>query len=382
MMELLNYENLRLIWWLFIGVLLIGFAVMDGFDLGVAAMLPFVARTDNERRVAINSIGPTWEGNQVWFILGGGAVFAAFPLLYATAFSGFYFAMFLVLVALIVRPVGFDFRHKIDDSRWRAAWDTCLFIGGVVPAVVFGVAIGNLFLGVPFTFDEDMRLFYTGGFWALLNPFALLVGVVSLSMLVMQGATFLSLKTEGDVARRAGQVMTIACAVFVVTFIIAGIWVSYGMDGYVITSEVNPLAPSNPLAKTVSTESGAWLANYTANPLLFVFPVIALAGALGARVLVKAQAHVLAFISSSLTVAGTIATAGASLFPFFMPSSQNLDASLTLWDASSSHTTLMIMFFATLIFLPLIIIYTSWIYRVMRGKVTEDYVKSNSGSLY
>ncbi|MDX1805350.1 MAG: cytochrome d ubiquinol oxidase subunit II [Alcanivorax sp.] len=382
MMELLNYENLRLIWWLFVGVLLIGFAVMDGFDLGVGALLPFVAKTDNEKRVAINSIGPTWEGNQVWFVLGGGAVFAAFPLLYATAFSGFYFAMFLVLVALILRPVGFDFRHKIDHPRWRAVWDAALFIGGAVPALVFGIAIGNLFRGVPFTFDGDMRLFYTGGFWALLNPFALLVGLVSLSMLMMQGATFLGLKTEGKVAQRAATAQTLACLAFVVTFILAGLWVSFGMDGYVITSAIDPQGPSNPLAKTVATEHGAWLANYLHHPVLFAFPLIALLGALLSQRLTATRSNGLAMIVSSLSVAGTIATAGASLFPFFMPSSQNLNASLTLWDASSSHTTLMIMFFATLIFLPIIILYTGWIYRVMRGKVSEDFVKSNSNSLY
>nr|MCU0563367.1 cytochrome d ubiquinol oxidase subunit II [Desulfobacterales bacterium] len=154
---LFDYFTLKVIWWLFVGVLLIGFAVMDGFDLGVGALLPFVARTDDERRVLINSIGPTWEGNQVWFITGGGAIFAAWPLVYSAAFSGFYWALLLVLFALFFRPVGFEYRSKVADPRWRTAWDWGLFVGGAVPALVFGVAFGNLLQGVPFTYDDMLR---------------------------------------------------------------------------------------------------------------------------------------------------------------------------------------------------------------------------------
>ena len=222
-MVFLDYETLRLIWWVLLGVLLIGFAIMDGFDLGVAALLPFVGRSDTERRVLINTIGPVWEGNQVWFILGGGAIFAAWPPLYAVSFSGFYLAMFLVLAALILRPVGFKFRGKLADPRWRAVWDTALFIGGVVPALVFGVAVGNVLQGVPFFFDDSLRATYTGGLLGLFNPFALLCGVVSLAMLVMQGGAFLALKTEapdrdtrgakaGSLAARGGALRRFAVA--------------------------------------------------------------------------------------------------------------------------------------------------------------------------
>src|SRR6516165_527735 len=168
----LDYETLRLIWWLFLGVLLIGFAIMDGYDLGVGMLLPLVARSDTERRVAINAIAPFWEGNQVWFILGGGAVFAAWPPVYAASFSGFYLAMFLVLGTLILRPVGFDFRNKLAEPRWRNAWDWALTVGGAVPALLFGVAFGNLFLGLPFHYDELQRPVFTGSFFSLLHPFA------------------------------------------------------------------------------------------------------------------------------------------------------------------------------------------------------------------
>ena len=159
-----DYETLRLLWWALLGILLIGFAVMDGFDLGVAALLPIVGRTAEERRIVINTIGPVWEGNQVWLVLGAGAIFAAWPALYAMAFSSFYLAMLLVLLALILRPVGFTFRGKIDDPRWRHVWDTALVVSGVVPALVFGLAFGNVLEGVPFNYDADLRLSYTGGF--------------------------------------------------------------------------------------------------------------------------------------------------------------------------------------------------------------------------
>jgi len=200
---LFDYFTLKIIWWLLVGALLIGFAVMDGFDLGVGALLPFVAKTDDERRVLINSIGPTWEGNQVWFITGGGALFAAWPLVYAAAFSGFYWALLLVLFALFFRPVGFEYRSKVADPRWRSAWDWGLVVGGAVPALVFGVSFGNLLQGVPFTFDDMLRPFYSGSFFGLLNPFALLTGVVSLAMLVMHGAVYLQMRTEGAIAQRA-----------------------------------------------------------------------------------------------------------------------------------------------------------------------------------
>ena len=199
----IDYETLKLVWWVFIGVLLIGFAITDGFDMGVAAWLPFLGKTDDERRVIINSVGATWEGNQTWLVTAAGAIFAAWPFVYAAAFSGLYIALLLVLFALFFRPVGFDYRSKLADPRWRNGWDWALFTGGAVPALVFGIAFGNLLLGVPFHLDDTMRSFYTGSFWALLNPFALLAGVLSLAMLMMHGAIYLELRTDGVVQQRA-----------------------------------------------------------------------------------------------------------------------------------------------------------------------------------
>src|SRR6266568_6577636 len=242
----LDYEVLRLIWWLFLGVLLIGFAIMDGFDLGVAMILPYVARQDTERRVMINSIGPFWDGNQVWLILGGGAVFAAWPPVYAASFSGFYIAMFLVLATLILRPVGFDFRNKVADARWRAFWDYALFAGGLVPSLVFGVAFGNLLQGVPFRIDGDLRVLYEGsGLFELLNPFGIWCGLVSVAMLATHGAIYLTLKTDGTVRSRARDFAKIGALATIILFAAAGVWVWLGIDGYAITSPIASDGPSN-----------------------------------------------------------------------------------------------------------------------------------------
>jgi len=379
----LDYETLRVIWWLLLGLVLIGFAVMDGFDLGVAALLPVVARNDTERRIVINSVGPVWDGNQVWLILGGGAAFAAWPPLYATAFSGFYIALFLVLAALILRPVGFDFRNKVDDVRWRRVWDSALFIGGIVPTLVFGVAFGNLLLGVPFSFDEELRVTYTGGFLLdLFHPFAVLCGLVSLAMVVMHGGVYLMIKTEAEVAIRARRALYFAGAALLAGVTLAGIWIAFAVDGYVITAGADPAAPSNPLNKTVATEPGAWLNNYREYPWMLLAPVLIYAGAIAALLLVRAARYGWAFVGSALSVLGVVATAGFSMFPFLMPSSSHPSASLTVWDASSSQLTLMIMLVASVIVLPIIASYTTFVYRVLRGRVTADDIHRESGSLY
>jgi cytochrome d ubiquinol oxidase subunit II len=379
---LFDYITLKIIWWLFVGVLLIGFAVTDGFDLGVGTLLPFVARTDEERRVLINSIGPTWEGNQVWFITGGGALFAAWPLVYAAAFSGFYWALLLVLFALFFRPIGFEYRSKIADPRWRSAWDWGLFVGGAVPALVFGVALGNLLQGVPFTFDEMLRPYYGGSFFALLNPFALLAGVMSLSMLVMHGAIYLQMRTEAALAGRARRAARIFGIAFIAAFVIGGLWQAYGIEGYRLVTAPDPGTAYTPLAKTVERAPGAWMANFAARPWMWLAPALAVGGGFLALLLSGARRAGAAFVFSAAALAGTILTAGFTLFPFVMPSSSFPNASLTAYDAVSSHRTLNLMFVAVVLFLPLVLLYTGWVYRVLRGKVTEERVREESHSVY
>ncbi len=378
-----DYEILRVIWWLFLGVLLIGFAIMDGFDLGVAALLPFVARTDTERRVAINTIGPVWDGNQVWLILGGGAVFAAWPMIYAASFSGFYIAMFLVLVTLILRPAGFEFRNKFPDPRWRAFWDYALFAGGVVPSIVFGVAFGNLLQGVPFRIDGDLRIFYQGsGLFELLNPFGLLCGLVSAAMITTHGAIYLTAKADGVVQKRAEAYVRYGSIATVALFALAGVWVAFGIDGYAISDSIAHDGPSNPLLKTVTRAPGQWLANYKAYPWMMLAPALGLTGPLLALACTAARRPGLAFICSGVGIFGIIATAGVSMFPFLMPSDIAPGASMTVWDASSSQTTLFVMLICTLVFLPIVLAYTGVVFRVLRGAVTTQQIESNSTNLY
>ncbi len=379
---LFDYLTLKIIWWVFVGVLLIGFAVMGGFDLGVGTLLPFVARTDEQRRVLLNAVGPTWEGNQVWLITAGGALFAAWPLVYAAAFSGFYWAMLLVLFALFFRPVGFEYRSKIADPRWRSAWDWGLFVGGFVPALVFGVAFGNLLQGVPFHYDDFLRPYYTGSFWGLLNPFALLAGIVSVTMLIMHGAVYLQMRTEGEINARVRKVVRIFSIAFMVAFALAGIWQAFGIDGYRIVSMPDPGAALSPLAKKVEVSAGAWMQNYSTCGYTVLAPILAFAGGILALLLSGAHRPGLAFVGSAAALAGVILTAGFAMFPFVIPSSTDPNGSLTVYDAVSSHRTLNLMFLAVVVFLPIVLAYTSWVYRVMRGKVTEEGVKKETHTAY
>ena len=376
---MLDYATLRVIWWLLLGALLIGFAVTDGFDLGVAALFRWLGRDDAERRAMLESIEPVWDGNQVWLITGGGAVFAAWPLLYAASFSGLYLAMLLLLLSLILRPVGFFFRNKIAEPRWRDAWDWALFVSGAVPALLFGVAFGNLFLGVPFHIDDLGRPVYTGTFVGLLHPFALLAGVASVSMIAMHGATYAALKVGEPMAARARRAASIAAVVLLVALTVAGVWL-VSLKGLRISGALDMAGPSNPLRKTVETVAGAWLSGYGARPAFWLAPLVTYAGALGTILLLRVARPGLAFIASSLATGGVILTAGFALFPFLLPSSSEPSASLTVWDASSSQRTLFIMLLATLLLLPIVLIYTSWVFHLLRGTITLEHVRSQGKS--
>ena len=379
---LFDYITLKFIWWCFVGVLLIGFALTDGFDFGVAMWLPFIGRDDLERRVIINTIGPTWEGNQTWFIAAGGTLFAAWPLVYAAAFSGLYIALMLLLFALFFRPVGFDYRSKLSDPRWRHAWDRGLFVGGLVPPLIFGVAFGNLLQGLPFRYDDSMRLEYLGNFFMLLNPFGLLCGVLGVAMLAMHGATFLDQKTEAEIAERARRAAIWAGAATILLFIVAGIWVGTALEGYRITAMPPADSAFMPIAKTVVRATGAWFDNYARWPLTLALPALGLLGAAAAIVLCALRRSLAAFLASGVAVAGIILTAGAAMFPFVMPSSLAPGSSLTAWDAVASHHSLGVMFWVVAIMLPIVVSYTSWVYGIMRGKVTAARIRENEHESY
>jgi cytochrome d ubiquinol oxidase subunit II len=372
-----DYSTLRVIWWALLGTLLIGFAIMDGFDFGVAGLLKVLGRDNEERLVLIEGIEATWEGNQVWFILAGGATFAAWPMLYAASFSGMYLAIFLVLLAFILRPVGFNFRGKVHDPRWASLWDWVLVASGVVVMLISGVAFGNLFLGLPFRFDDDLRMTWQGGLLDLLHPFALLAGLVSLSMLLAHGACWAALKADEVIAARAVTMARWLTLIYVVLYVGAGIWLGYRIPGYAIAGGALPDGVSNPLFKQVA-QGGTWFASYLQYPLFWIAPVLAIVSALAVQLTVGRRS-VAGFISSSLMVGSTIASAGFALFPFLMPSSLDPRSSLTVWDASSSRGTLQLMLFCTAFFLPIIIVYTSWVYRVMRGRVTLADIRAAHG---
>jgi len=284
-------------------------------------------------------------------------------------------ALMLTLFALFFRPVGIEYRGKVKDPRWRDAWDWGLVIGGAVPALIFGVAFGNLLLGVPFHFDLDQRVFYTGSFFGLLNPFALLAGVVSLGMLTMHGAIYLQLRTDGAVQERARRAALWCGIVFLAAFATAGIWIATGIDAFRIATMPPPGSAFMPHAKTVERVSGGWIANYTQYTWMLSAPVLAFGGTLLALAASGARRAGFAFMLSCFGVAGVVLTAGFALFPFIMPSSSDPKSSLTVYDAVSTHRTLQIMFWVVILFLPIVVAYTSWAYRVMRGTVTERAVR-------
>ncbi|MGV3278610.1 cytochrome d ubiquinol oxidase subunit II [Rickettsiales bacterium LUAb2] len=379
------YEILRITWWILVGVLLIGFAIMDGHDMGVGTLSPFIGKTDTQRRIAINTVAPHWDGNQVWFITAGGAVFAAWPLVYATSFSMLYLAIIALLWTIFLRAPAFDYRSKIQNTKWRTSWDWVLFVGSTVPQLIFGVAFGNLFIGVPFHFDETLRVYsdVNNPIWSLLrlfNPFALLCGLLSLSMITAHGGIYLLIKTEGDLQKRAKKAVLIFTSIAIVLFIIGGLFVGH-LKGFEVTA-ISHVAASNPLNKTVIVTNGAWLNNFYNLPVLWLIPIVGLVGFISSIILVIKNRFGFAFISSGFSMFGVICTAGFALFPFILPSISNPVSSLTVWDATSSKYTLLVMLVAALIFTPIILAYTSWVYRIMRGKVTEEKINNNSKMLY
>lgn len=375
---MLDIEVLRIIWWLLLGVLFMGFAITDGFDFGAAILLPFVARNDMQRRIVLNTIGPFWEGNQVWIILGAGAIFAAWPYVYAASFSGFYLLALLLLLTMgISRPVSFKYRSKMPNETWRRFWDHMVFVGGFFPAMIFGIMLGNVMIGLPYSLDNEMRIAYTGTFFQLFTPFTLWCGLTSLWMLTMHGGLYLAIKTGDPIRKRAIRCSRFAAILLILFFAGAGVWIAIHVKGYLVVSHLNHLGYSNPLHKDVVMRTGAWLYNYAEFPYLMIAPLMGLVGAMFAFAAADYGNSRFAFIASSVSMIGIIATVGFSLFPFILPSSAVPNNSLLVWDASSSRLTLFMMLIGVLVFIPLILMYTSWVYYALRGKVTAETVTSD-----
>jgi cytochrome d ubiquinol oxidase subunit II len=331
--------ELQTVWFILIWILFTGFFLLEGFDYGVGILLPFLGRDDTDRRVIINSIGPFWDGNEVWLITAGAAMFAAFPDWYATMFSGFYLALVLMLLGLIVRGVGFEFRSKDSRPAWRTLWDWMIFAGSLVPALLWGVAFANVARGVPI--DANMQ--YVGGFWNLLNPFALLVGVATVLVFTLHGAIFLSLKTKDELverAHRASGLLWLPSAALVLVGIIVGYF-----------------------ATDLFSHRG---------PILWLLALAAGAAILAAGWFVRVRRHGWAFIMSSLTISLTCGTAALGLYPRVMVSSLNDTWSLTIQNASASQYTLQIMSIIALVFLPIVLLYQGWSYWVFRKRVGRE----------
>ncbi|WP_428678924.1 cytochrome d ubiquinol oxidase subunit II [Reyranella sp.] len=371
-----TYMILLVVWWVLLGVLLTGIGAMVGMDMGVGTLLRYVGRTDSERRVALNVIGPHWDGNQVWFILGGGAIFAAWPLVYATAFSGFYIVMLVLLWSMILRPLGFEYRSKLPSPVWRGVWDLALFLSGLVPMVVFGAAIGNVLQGVPFHFDWRLTSFYTGSFLWLFNPFAVLCGLMSVALAVYMGGSCLASGAEDPIGARARRAAIVGGLAALVIFTVAGFWVST-MEGFKLVAGPDPGVPQTPLHQQVTRVPGGLLANYAAHPALWLLPALVYVGLLLGALAHAIRRPIFAWWLGALAWIGVIGTVGAAMFPFIMPSSSNPSHSLTVWNSGSSLVTLTWMVGFVVIFMPLIIWYTSWAFWVMRGKVGVKHVETS-----
>jgi cytochrome d ubiquinol oxidase subunit II len=331
---------LRDIWFLLIAVLWIGYFVLEGFDFGLGILLPFLGRTDGQRRALINAIGPVWDGNEVWVLVAGGATFAAFPYWYATLFSGFYLALFLILAALIIRGVAFEYRSKRDSAAWRKGWDWAIFLGSAVPALLWGVAFANIVAGVPI--DKNME--FTGNLLTLLNPFALLGGVVTLTLFMTHGAAYIALKTEGELRERANRALVVIGLVAAVAAVLFLAWTQ--IQSLVVVSAVAS-----------------------------VLAALALVGALLANLL-KREGW--AFIGTALTIALAVVALFLHLYPNVMPSSTNSAFNLTITNASSTDLTLTIMTIVAVIFTPLVLLYQGWTYWIFRKRISADRVPDPS----
>ncbi len=372
---LLDYATLKVLWWIFISALFVIFFILGGKDFGVNILLPFLGKTDDERRLIINSIGATWEGNQVWFVTAAGATFAAWPIVYATAFSGLYYAFFLVLLTLILRPPAFDYRSKLESKLWRSTWDWCLFVSGFVPSLVLGVGLGNLLLGVPFQFNEYLQSEYTGSFWALLNPFALLFGLSAVAILMLQAGLYLQKKLPHDFEKRIIRLNVMSAVTFIVLFVLIGLWLQLGVSGFQIESIGNLQGALIPITKNVSIVPQGWLRHFNEIPALWAIPFLTVLCALLAAGCSAKRWSACGIVMGSLCITFALATANIALFPFILPSSINPNHSITLWDGASSHRTLQYMFWVTIVFLPIVLSYTAWVYKVMSGKVENTALK-------
>lgn len=379
-----EYEFLKIAWWLIIGGVLMVYASTAGFDAGVTMYMPFL-RDEMDRRVVLNTSAPTWDGNLTWIVFAGGGLFTVWPAVYGTAFSGMYAALLVILYSLFLRPPGYEYRNKIDNATWRKMWDWGLFLSGVIPVFVFGVALGNCFLGFPYYFDpHTYREFYTGDFWGLLSPYALLSGVISVLMVLMHGSVYLQRRTIGHLRKLAFKVHVISACLLLIGFTVSGLLLMKTMIGYkLISSAANPTL--EPLKNVVQSGVGYWIQTYDQYPWKYLAPVVAYAGIFESLWAAYYGWVTTAFWASCFAVGGIVGTAGATLFPFLMPSSTHPNQSLTIWNASSSQYALNMMLYVGVVLLIIILGYKIFAFNTIWGKksvLTADDIKNDDHSFY
>ena len=395
------YSIVQLLAWVAVGAVMLLTAATMCFDFGAGMLARFVGRNDAEKRVMINTVAPTWDGNQVWLIIAGAGLFAIWPRVYSASFSGMYLGVLVVLWGLFLRPVSFEYRHLHPAGTWKNFWDWGLCLGSLIPILVMGVAIGNLFLGLPFTFDPDTLRFFYGhqgmsgpepaflSLIKLLTPFPLLIGVFAVVMSLMHGASYSAMRTTGRLYERLARIQRICALLFIILFAAGGIWLCF-LQGYHWTParllDSYSDAVYHPLnGAQVTLSEGGWLTNYAIYPWMVLAPLAGFAGALLVMISSSKQRPVAAFSSSVLAVAGAVLTMGFSLFPFVMPSSLAPDQSLVLWNASSSMNSLMGILIVAAIMLPIIFTYTTFVYKKMWGrnvKMTPEEIEQRKHELY
>jgi len=338
--------TLQNIWFFLWGLLWAVYFMTDGFDLGIGSLLPFVGKNDQQKRIMLNSMGPLWDGNEVWLITAGGVTFAAFPLVYAVMFSSLYSALMLILFALILRGVSLEFRSKVESAKWRAIWDACTFIGSLAPAILFGVAFANIFQGIPF----DNEGIYHGTLLTLLNPYGILGGILFLLLFLEHGALWLGIKTEGELHDRSMKVANGLWPVLLVVAVIFLIATKFATNLY---------------------------GNYTEHPLLFAVILVTVAALVGVKIFIKKRAPFKAWFSSALTIVGATFFGVIGLFPNLFPSSLDPAYSLTAHNASSSPLTLKIMLIVVILFIPVVIGYQIWTYTLFKDKITGQDLETD-----
>ncbi|QJC29062.1 cytochrome d ubiquinol oxidase subunit II [Enterobacteriaceae endosymbiont of Plateumaris rustica] len=379
---MLDYNTLCIIWWILIGILIIGFLITDGLDMGVGILLFIIGKNNIERRIMINSIAPHWDGNQVWLITVGGALFAAWPIVYATLFSSFYIAMIIMLLSLFLRPVGFEYRSKIKNYKWQNLCDILISIGSIIPPIIIGIAVGNLLNGIPFYIDKYFRIHSSLHFLNLFNMFSIIISITSIIMFINQASTYLQLRIyDKYINYKTNIIIQISSIMLIIFFILSFINIIFYIKGYELHSLIfNNITNLN--KKEILHIYGSWFFNFQTHNYLLIIPLLCLILPIFTIIYSLYKNRIMSFICSSLTIIFMVCTVGIIMFPFIIPSSIRPKDSLTMWNAVSSQLTLNIMLYAAIIFVPIVLSYTFWCYKKMFFPITREEIKNNTNNYY